>query len=57
MVPTDLVTMGAMVVVKVVILEEVTRLLQRDSEVHQVAKNNHLGWNLLPFLAEEETDY
>ena len=57
LVPTDLVTMGAMEVAQVVILEEVTRLLQRDSEVHQVAKDSHLGWNLLPFLDEEETAY
>ena len=54
LVPTDLVKVGAMIVV---LLEEVTRLLLRDCEVHQVAKDSHLGWSLLPFLDEEETAY
>ena len=38
-------------------MEEITRLLHRDCEVHQVAKDSHLGWSLLPFLDEEETAY
>ena len=55
--PTDLVKVGAVIVAQVVLLEEVTRLLLRDCEVHQVAKDSHLGWSLLPFLDEEETAY
>ena len=43
LVPTVLVTMGTMVAAASVILEEVTRLLQRNSEVHQVAKGSHQG--------------
>ena len=57
LVPTDLVTVGALIVAQFVLLDEVTRLLQRDSEVHQVAKDSHLGWSLVPFLDEEETAY
>ena len=56
-VPTDLVQVGAVIVAQVVLLEEVTRLLLRDCEVHQVAKDSHLGWSLLPLLGEEETAY
>ena len=37
------------------VLEEIFRLLQRNSDVYQVAKDSHLGWNLLPFLDKEET--
>ena len=53
-VPTDLDTMKDLSAAAVIVLEEIVRLLQRDSEVHQVAKDSHLGWNLLPFLDEEE---
>ena len=56
-VPTDLVQVGAVILAQTVLLEEVTRLLLRDCEVHQVAKDSHLGWSLLPFLDEEETAY
>ena len=55
LVPTHLEVMKDLSVAAVVVLEEIVRLLQRDSEVHQVAKDSHLGWNLLPFLDEEET--
>ena len=58
LVPTYLETMQNIVTAAVIILEEVVRLLQRDSEVHQLAKDSHLGWNLLPYmLDEEETAY
>ena len=40
---------------QVVVLEEMSRLLLRDTEVHQIAKESHIGWALLPFLDEEET--
>ena len=36
-VPTDLVKVGAIIVAQVILLEEVTRLLLKDCEVHQVA--------------------
>ena len=49
-VPTSLVRAGAVILAQTVLLEEVSRILQRDSEVHQVAKDSHIGWNLLPFL-------
>ena len=32
-----------------------SRLILRDNEVHQIAKDSHIGWALLPFLDEEET--
>ena len=54
LVPTNLDVMKDLSAAAVVVLEEIVRLLQRDSEVHQVAKDSHLGWNLLPFLDEEE---
>ena len=50
LVPTNLEVMKDLSAAAVVVLEEIVRLLQRDSEVHQVAKESHLGWNLLPFL-------
>ena len=56
-VPTSLVRAGAVILAQTVLLEEVSRILQRDSEVHQVAKDSHIGRNLLPFLDEEETAY
>ena len=56
-VPTSLVRAGAVILAQTVLLEEVTRIIQRDSEVHQIAKDSHIGWNLLPFLDEEETAY
>ena len=56
-VPTNLVQVGAVILAHTVLLEEITRLLHRDCEVHQVAKDSHLGWSLLPFLDEEETAY
>ena len=40
---------------QVVVLEEMSRLLLRDNEVHQIAKDSHIGWALLPYLDEEET--
>ena len=42
-VPTNLVQVGAVSLAQTVLLEEISRLLQRDCEVHQVAKNSHLG--------------
>ena len=55
LVPTCLETMHNVITAAVIVLEDIVRLLQRDLEVHQVAKDSHLGWNLLPFLDEEET--
>ena len=56
-VPTSLVRAGAVILAQTVLLEEVSRIIHRDSEVHQIAKDSHIGWNLLPFLDEEETAY
>ena len=56
-VPTSLVQVGAVILAQTVLLEEITRLLQRDCEVHQVAKDSHIGWSLLPFLDKEEMAY
>ena len=56
-VPTNLERAGAIILAQTVLLEEVTRIIQRDSEVHQIAKDSHVGWSLLPFLDEEETAY
>ena len=50
LVPTNLDNMKDLATAAVLVLEEIVRLLKRDSEVHQVAKDSHLGWNLLPFL-------
>ena len=47
----DMVDMAASAVL---IMEEITRILLRDNEVHQVAKESHLGWKILPYLDEEE---
>ena len=44
-VPTSLVRAGAVILAQTVLLEEVTRIIQRDSEVHQIAKDSHMGWN------------
>ena len=55
-VPTSLVRAGAVILAQTVLLEEISRILHRDS-VHQVAKDSHIGWSLLPFLDEEETAY
>ena len=55
LVPTDLDTMRDLSAAAAVVLEEIVRLLQSDLDVHQVAQDSHLGWNLLPFLDEEET--
>ena len=48
---------GTTILIKaqVVVLEEMSRLILRDNEVHQIAKDSHIGWALLPFLDEEET--
>ena len=56
-VPTNLGRAGAVILAQTVLLEEITRIIQRDSEVHQIAKDSHIGWSLLPFLDEEETAY
>ena len=55
LVPTNLDRAGATILAQTVLLEEITRILQRDSEVHQIAKDSHVGWSLLPYLDEEET--
>ena len=55
LVHTDLDNMRDLSAAAAVFLEEIVRLIQRDSEVHQLAKDSHMGWNLLPFLDEEET--
>ena len=47
LVPTDLETMQNITTAAVIVLEEIVRLLQRDSEVYQVAKDSHLGWDSL----------
>ena len=46
---------AATIQAQIVLLEEISRILQRDSEVHQIAKDSHVGWSLLPYLDEEET--
>ena len=56
-VPTNLDRAGAVILAQTVLLEEITRIIQRDCEVHQIAKDSHVGWSLLPFLDEEETAY
>ena len=56
-VPINLGRAGAVILAQTVLLEEITRIIQRDSEVHQIAKDSHIGWSLLPFLDEEETAY
>ena len=55
LVPVSLGRAAATIEAQVVLLEEMSRILQRDSEVHQIAKDSHIGWSLLPFLDEEET--
>ena len=54
LVPVNLEDMADLALAAFQILEEIVRILLRDNEVHQVAKDNHLGWNILPFLDEEE---
>ena len=54
-VPVSLDRATAIIEAQVVLLEEMSRLLQRDNEVHQIAKDSHIGWALLPYLDEEET--
>ena len=43
---------GTTILIKsqVVVLEEMSRLILRVNEVHQIAKYSHIGWALLPFL-------
>ena len=55
LVPVTLGRADATIEAQVVLLEEISRILQRDSEVHQIAKDSHIGWALLPYLDEEET--
>ena len=55
LVPVNLDRAAATIQAQVVLLEEISRILQRDSEVHQIAKDSHVGWSLLPYLDEEET--
>ena len=43
LVPTNLDNMKDLSTAAVLVLEEIVRLLKRDSEVHQVAKDSHLG--------------
>ena len=54
LVPVSLGRAAATIKAQVVLLEEMSRILQRDSEVHQMAKDSHIGWSLLPYLDEEE---
>ena len=54
-VPVSFDDMTTLIESQVVILEELSRLLLRDTEVHLIAKESHVGWALLPFLDEEET--
>ena len=54
-VPVSLDRATALIEAQVIVLEEMSRLLQRDNEVHQIAKDSHIGWALLPYLDEEET--
>ena len=56
LVPGSLEDMSDLAVAAVQILEENVRILLRDNEVHQVAKESHLGWNIITFLNEEEVD-
>ena len=44
LVPSNLDDMKDLAAAAVLILEEIVRLLQRDSEVQQVVKDSHLGW-------------
>ena len=46
--------MAVVAAAAVFIMEEIVRILLRDDEVHQVAKESHLGWKILPYLDEEE---
>ena len=55
LVPVNLDRAAATIQAQTVLLEEISRILQRDSEVHQIAKDSHVGWSLLPYLDEEET--
>ena len=55
LVPVSLGRAAATIEAQTVLLEEISRILQRDSEVHQIAKDSHVGWSLLPYLDGEET--
>ena len=54
-VPVSVDRATAIIEAQVIVLEEMSRILQRDNEVHQIAKDSHIGWALLPYLDEEET--
>ena len=54
-VPVSFDDMTLLIESQVVVLEELSRLLLRDTEVHLITKESHIGWALLPFLDEEET--
>ena len=54
-VPVSLDRATILIEAQVIVLEEMSRLLLRDNEVHQIAKDSHIGWALLPYLDEEET--
>ena len=54
-VPVSFDDMTLLIESQVVVLEELSRLLLRDTEIHLITKESHIGWALLPFLDEEET--
>ena len=54
-VPVSIDRATALIQNQVIVLEEMSRLLLRDNEVHQITKDSHIGWALLPYLDEEET--
>ena len=54
-VPVSFDGMTTLIESQVVVLEELSRLLLRDTEVHLITKESHVGWALLPWLDEEET--
>ena len=54
-VPVSFDDMTILIESQVVVLEELSRLLLRDTEIHLITKESHIGWALLPFLDEEET--
>ena len=54
-VPVSIDDMTILIESQVVVLEELSRILLRDTEIHLITKESHIGWALLPFLDEEET--
>ena len=47
LVPVNLDRAASTILAQTVLLEEISRILQRDSEVHQIAKDSHVGWSVL----------